>query len=422
MSFISWLDYSESSRRKMLDVISLFQQKESRDELGIGTVRDAFADIFFPGTSTIQTRARYFMFIPWIYMQLEKRNYDAGTIGREARKREYDLIEALIASGEDAGVIGKVARRSLQRLPSNIYWSGMHQWKILNFNGSQEQYHRWFENKDNGKISLREMIEDPEGNVGGLGKRTWNSDIPKIPEGFPVGINFKLGKEEARFLKDQVLRNCSKSLLSFLLLNGRTCEDGVDFAWQHPQYNEFDDDLKEQLEHARCFSDIMNGAAWLYNLMLAEAVERTNPKDTKEKETISEIYRKNMAEWYNKTQKQKVKYTAWDIKRFWEIATEQNPYIPGPTKTFCMKWIEYAISDRPSFKDFADNPDIRTVIKERERVLKRENARLSNSKALENWGGDSGTGQLDYRWHISRTIINDILTGLSQGDKNASAQ
>ena len=62
MSFLSWLDYSEEERRKMLDVISLFQQKESRDELGVGTVRDSFADIFFPGTSTIQTRARYFLF------------------------------------------------------------------------------------------------------------------------------------------------------------------------------------------------------------------------------------------------------------------------------------------------------------------------------------------------------------------------
>jgi hypothetical protein len=48
----------------MLDVINFFLEKETREELGIGTVRDAFADRFFPGTSIIQTRACYFLFIP----------------------------------------------------------------------------------------------------------------------------------------------------------------------------------------------------------------------------------------------------------------------------------------------------------------------------------------------------------------------
>jgi hypothetical protein len=63
-SSFSWLDYSEQHRRQMLDVIDLFREQETRDELGIGTVRDAFADALFPGTSTIQTRARYFLFVP----------------------------------------------------------------------------------------------------------------------------------------------------------------------------------------------------------------------------------------------------------------------------------------------------------------------------------------------------------------------
>lgn len=36
------------------------------DELGIGSIRDTFSDELFPGTSTIQTRARYFLFVPWI--------------------------------------------------------------------------------------------------------------------------------------------------------------------------------------------------------------------------------------------------------------------------------------------------------------------------------------------------------------------
>jgi hypothetical protein len=41
----------------MLDAISLFKDQGTVDELGIGTVRDTFADLFFPGTGTVQTSA-----------------------------------------------------------------------------------------------------------------------------------------------------------------------------------------------------------------------------------------------------------------------------------------------------------------------------------------------------------------------------
>ena len=57
ISSFTWLDYSEQERRKMLDVVDLFKEQNTRDELGIGAIRDALADQFFPGTGTVQTRA-----------------------------------------------------------------------------------------------------------------------------------------------------------------------------------------------------------------------------------------------------------------------------------------------------------------------------------------------------------------------------
>lgn len=65
-STFAWLDHSESDRRKALDIVDLFREQDTRDELGIGTVRDALADSLFPGVSTIQTRAKYLLFIPWL--------------------------------------------------------------------------------------------------------------------------------------------------------------------------------------------------------------------------------------------------------------------------------------------------------------------------------------------------------------------
>ena len=73
-SSFTWLDYSENDRQKMQDVLDQLGERTTRDELGIGGIRDAFADLLFPGTTTIQTAAKYFLFVPWMYVQLEQKN------------------------------------------------------------------------------------------------------------------------------------------------------------------------------------------------------------------------------------------------------------------------------------------------------------------------------------------------------------
>jgi hypothetical protein len=141
-----WIDFSEKERREMLDIVDMFNQQDTRDELGIGTIRDAFSDHFFPGTSTIQTRARYFLFIPWIYRDVEQRmprkKWTCDQFALEVARREKKLIRALMAGGEQEGVIGIEAKEKLQRLPSNVYWSGLYAMKIRQTEGSQAQYSR----------------------------------------------------------------------------------------------------------------------------------------------------------------------------------------------------------------------------------------------------------------------------------------
>ncbi|UUT36597.1 DUF6361 family protein [Microbacterium elymi] len=60
----------------MLEIIDLFREPGTVDELGIGAVRDALSDILFPGTSVLHTRLRYVLFIPWL---LRRAADDGGT-------------------------------------------------------------------------------------------------------------------------------------------------------------------------------------------------------------------------------------------------------------------------------------------------------------------------------------------------------
>lgn len=203
-SSFTWLDYSEHERRKMLDVIEMFGERTTRDELGIGGVRDAFADLLFPGTSTIQTAAKYFLFVPWIYLSLERKHTPSSKVAELGRKLEVLLAQELENSGETDGVIGRFAKERLQRLPSSVYWQGLQQWGIRRFSGSQDAYHRsmdaFYERQRRHDMSRSFEGESAERS----GQLNWHA-VPEIPEDFPEGATLDLSTMEAEYLRERIL-------------------------------------------------------------------------------------------------------------------------------------------------------------------------------------------------------------------------
>src|SRR3954454_12654889 len=113
-SFISWLDHSEADQRRVREMLRLFSDKETVDDLGLGTIRDAISNELFPGTSVVQTRARYYLFIPWIYAEAQRR-WPSNLLAK-AGDMERKLIFALLNGGEGDGVIGREAQAKLKTL------------------------------------------------------------------------------------------------------------------------------------------------------------------------------------------------------------------------------------------------------------------------------------------------------------------
>src|SRR4051794_36181278 len=109
----------------MLEVVKLFEDSSTVDELGIGSVRDTFSNTFFPGTSTLHTRSRYLMFIPWLVNDVARHRWPADRALSDLRRRETELIHALVAGGETQGVIGRDAKQSLKTMPSSLYWASL---------------------------------------------------------------------------------------------------------------------------------------------------------------------------------------------------------------------------------------------------------------------------------------------------------
>lgn len=398
-SSLAWLDFSEHERRKAMDVIDLFREREARDELGIGTVRDALSDVLFPGTSTIQTRARYFFFVPWIYQALERRKGAAADIERLARKEEIRLIDGLADAGEKDGVIGIDARATLKRLPSNVYWQGLRAWGLRTDSLSQAEYHRFFATFSSVASRARELPED-EGDRGGVVRRMWHHGIPEAPDGFPASASFALRRTEAEYLRERLLACQSGKLLAFLL-DQTEVPTQCDFAWEHPQRERFPEKNRIELEHARRFSLVMHGAALVYNLMLSELL--------KDEEKI-ERYRADFLAWSNEIDANRDALAGWDRATFWRLARSENPRISTQAQSFITSWLDL-VRDATSTEAIRDRLDARTLVANREKRLKGKQSRLANDRALELWGGESAAYRLGFRWYQTQRILNDIVKG-----------
>ena len=401
MSSLSWLDSSEHDRRKALDVIDLFRERNTRDELGLGAIRDAFGEILFPGTSTIQTRARYFLFIPWIYQALERRGIKSDRVPEVARRHEIKLIDALAESSDPTGTIGIDARKTLKRLASNVYWQGLGRLSIRLFNGSQDQYHRSLLRLSRRPETIR--IADDGQTVAVASRPSWHPAIPSAPSDFSEQASFALTLEEAEYFRERVITRAGGTYFAFLLDRGKPTVR-LDFPWVHPQVGELPPKILSELRHAQNFSEAMHGAALLYNLMLAE---QSGQKD------YIEDYRGKIVEWQEKVSASDGRFLEWNRREFWDTARQGGGRITPQTARFLDQWIDRtAMSGRSD--SITDDDFLRRLIHTRERALKRRQARLDDQRALERWGGAAGAAQLVFRWPQVQVIVADVLEGLGR--------
>ena len=383
----------------MMEGVALVKQRDTRDELGLGSIRETFADLLFPGTSTLQTRARYFLFIPWLYRVYEQQRVGTNRVVDRLKRDEIRLIEALEAAGESEGVIGGVAGASLQRFPSSIYWNGLRTWAILRYSGSQGHYHRWLDRFYQREDNLQWTEVQPE-SVAGWGDGNWDTSLPELPDDFPEQADFRVRPQEAVYLRERLLFSCHDCLLRVLLDRCDAVADGA-FVWAHPQLAEFPLQHREWINHARNFSEIMHGAVLLYNLMLAEKSEHS---------AWTMRYREDLESWRQRLEARAGTLIAWDRRAFWALVRERGR-IPPLTRRFVDQWIDIVVG-QSGVVDVASSEDARFTVRDQEVWLKRGRSRFENPRHLEMWRGQSGTGQMDYRWPIARRITNDILRGL----------
>ena len=406
-STLTWIDHDSKAKERTLRILSLFQEKESRDELGLGSVRDSLADQLFPGTSTIQTRLRYMLFVPWIYHSLEENRLPADNFAPQAEEMERNLIQPLMDSDDQAGVFGKTSGKKIKRLPSSVYWAGLGVWGIRITPFSQDEYHRRIDETYRCRDALKALEKDAKARGDDIDVEqrmaalSWHPRLPTPPNEFPSTITFTLSREEAEFIRDRIQVACPTSLLSFLALY---CEPADTQApWEHPDYGIFSEQHKELLTHARLFSDVMHGAALSYNVQLAML---------RNHEGLVAEHQASFAEWTENLPLEEIRL--WSLSRFWELTMDHGHTVNPQTRSFVQQWVDLT---RKSPSGLLSNAEALSLVKRREMKLKGTRSRFRNQRALEQWGGYSGVGRLLYRWSNVKVLLNDLYQGMSQEEK-----
>ncbi len=407
---LTWIDHDAQAYQRSQRILALFSERDTRDELGLGSIRDTISDALFPGTSTIQTRLRYMLFIPWMYRELEGKHVKSARMGIRAREYELGLIPTLIRYDDDDewGIIGSSAGNLLKRLPSSTYWAGLHEWGIRQYPGSQQQYHQEIDHiyeRRRLHRSHRDASEELGDDIGGLWEAnayTWHPGLPDAPEDFPEKVSLHLTPEEAGYLQERMQQAHPDSLLAWLMLHPRQVD--VSYPWLHPDLGAFSKINQDILKHAELFSQVMHGASILYNVLLAELSGR---------EQVLEEHTDRISKWQVQFQENEDEIAAWvrDLKPFWRLIDTGRYNVGARTRDFIEDWCDCVLETHGRI---LDDDSARRLVQRREQEKKRANSRFLNARALDQWGGKSGIERLNFRWNTARAFIDDIVETLRE--------
>lgn len=358
--------------------------------------------MLFPGISTIQTRARYFLFVPWIVRHAERSGRTGPAFRQRVERDERRLITALRKADDQRGLIGRVAGETVKTLPSTIYWNGMVRLGILRSDLSLDQL-------GGGRRTNAANLEDAVTELVDRATGHWHPTLPDPPgDFFPIEhAELAMRQEEAEWLKERMLDAAPGTLLALLLERGERPDPSSTLPWDDPTCHDLPPHLDHIVTQARRFSTVMHGAMILYNLLLAERCGKLGIED---KAALADEYRERLDAWTAELDDPSLGIRTWDLDEFWTLIDAQQPHLELDQRQFVDEWITR--TQRLDGGAIVKDKDLAELVRRQERSRKRAQARLYNDAAARQWGGTSGMARLSYRWPVARDQIIDICDGL----------
>jgi len=405
VSELGWVDFSSEDRELVRKVLAMVREPGTLDELGIGQIRDGFSDLLFPGISTIQTRAKYFVTVPRIlrdYYDLRVNSKKHMPLETYLKSEENEVARILtdLHGKDEKGIIGstQVASGGVARRPSSVYWNGLRQFDIINIKSSLAEFGREYgANTFIGEETCHEYGQDDLSQL----KATQPVHLPKGTNiNWQDELEINLTKQEAKFLANKIknAKGIEHSVVAQLYLNDLVDEalqlnDANSSSFMQLQTflydkNEVSDLCKKRLKAAEEFSFAMEGPHLRYNILLAQKNNFLNRV---------EQYEADFESWKKVAQKA---FGPSSVDFWLDVAVVQK--ISPMTKTFLQEFT-LAIST------WKGNKVLDELVSKQALHNKKKRSLLNKRLTHDSW---MGIRRLDYRWGAAQPILFDIQRGL----------
>ena len=416
---LGWLDNNQEEQDKIKEILNLLHEKGTLDEIGIGTIRDAFSNLLFPGITTIQTRAKYLVILLYLFREADaiaqkaarKNNpLSVDNLVQFINDSQDKLVKVFEDNGSDeSGVIGIRARNVVQK-PSFIYWSALRTFSMINPNLSLKQMCGLI--CDNAKAEQKRKQSVKDNNNDDYDKDDYDACLEGHPRIYtPVnwnndnwreGLKMDLTYDEAAFISRKILNSdlsknsALEQLLIFYRDNNISCN--IEKFDDIPEAA-LDDKMKAIFQLASEFRKFIYGAHIVYNYLLS------GKKDVFLKEVFDE--------W------KKQDFDLVPLDAILKTTNTSNKHLKT-TNTSNKHQIKF-LNDLLNFAKAGEWGKFENCIIEREKALKGERRKIRQSTEKTTYkspfsskGDVAKSLMLDFRARRAGIIIQDILEGLKK--------
>jgi hypothetical protein len=213
-----------------------------------------------------------------------------------------------------------------------------------------------------------------------------------MPDALLERAKFRLTTDEAQFLIDRLVASQPGALLTMLARERIDAE--CDYIWTHPHLAAFPAAARRLVQHGEIFSNVMHGAALLYNLALSELRQRDD---------WIEDYRKRLENWSDELDLGTVR--AWSLDDFWNAVEHPAHSVLPAAKRFVTEWRELVLAGT---NQVITSHSARQLVEARERRLKTSQSRYANQAVRARWTGKSGADRLSFRWMQTKSHLRDL--------------
>ena len=400
---IGFVNLNTEEKKRVAKMMQLLQESEAIEELGIGRVRDHFSNTLFPGTSTLQHHAKYFVVMPSLYYHTafkSRKFQNLAEVSRYIKEAEVQITRQMAKwdnnqiNTTETGITGintlKDALNDYNKYvkydPAYIYGSGLARYGIIPDTGVErlilELNKKHFADPHNkGALKSEDTTED-------AGDLTGDKQVIKTcGESYDFfngkTMSLALTEKEASFMKDRILSSCDGTMLAYLIDSKYELPERIGYFEIEELLSELDPRVVNVYKKSVLFSKLMHLIDWRFNYSYFDSFGNTD-----EVEVCKDEYEKLLVEYKEVILNEGAFKALFDYTRSIDMMLTE----------FCEACYKAIIGGEPTRVD--------QLVKAREHTVKRERSKIGNS-AYKNQGRGKPLPNT-FRWETVRTMVNEI--------------